>query len=338
MMDEYTLSKKTNSLAGMMFSTDLSQIVEGTYLQSLNISGSLFQTDYNGKSNLYDISLKSTLEPVEDVTVAVNVLAQTGTLLGEGMIEKQGEKIDFSLWLAADKKTVIPSIGFVYNLDLGRNGHVRFANSPMVIKSSYADALSDYHYLDLSQDLTHQKRPLNASISYGNSIIIPFNLEINQSYYLDYSIIDPNNDSRYTLCDFPLLSFTSKFSYLKKWFHLSDETTYNVGKQKEINFVNGKKYNSIPYIPELENITKIDISVDKFVFSTVFVYKSGIYDHLNIELEPSYMLNWKAEYTLKQSVSFFIYLQNMLGFEYKRFSNYETEKLEFGIGTKISLK
>ncbi|MBN2828794.1 MAG: hypothetical protein JXR56_00570 [Candidatus Cloacimonetes bacterium] len=336
--DDYKVDQHDNNLSGFEATFDLTDLIEAKIIDKLGLSGRYYHSSYYSKSDLSDIRLNLTSNFTKSINADILLMLQTGSPSFSVSLNNSFRKLDWSVWVAGDQETVVPSLGFNYYKDFGRYGHISLSNTPAISSISYKDALEIYHYLDLQNDYIQTKKPLNLSLLYGNGRIIPFTFEIKQEYLLDYPIIDPFSDVEYKYYNFPLLSAKSVVSFKKKSFGIKNELLYHFAKQIELEYVNGLNYQSIPYIAELENVTKTDIIIDRFVFSAVFVYSSSKYSHLNEEMEPSGRLNFSAEYKIKNSFSLHLYADNILNETTNTYSNYAKEKREFGIGTKISLK
>ncbi|MDP8231721.1 MAG: hypothetical protein P9L91_03525 [Candidatus Zophobacter franzmannii] len=335
--NQYELPVATSKLSGISGAFDLMTYLDNSKFEDLYLKLQYMQSDYFSQTDLYDLELQSTYGINDKMKTSLSLRTKTDNFIYSGDLTYTGSNFNSSLWVGGDNSKVIPSIGFNWQKDLLNSGLWRIANTPIQECSSYFDDVSDYHFLNLSHEVNTTKLPVNMLLGYSNSQVLPFSINLRPKYYFDYQII--NQDStKYSYHNFPLLSVDAEVGYKLKNFHIKNRFVYNYTGLDELEFVNGDKYEDIPYIPEIENLTNVDIKIDKFTFSSLFAYYSSRYNHLNIELDNSMMLDCSLEYELKRTISIILYANNILNESFYEYSNYAKDITDFGLGIKITLQ
>ncbi len=326
------------TLSGVKLTADLNQLSKVSSFNELYVSAFFDEYDDGDKETLMSSELITSynLSPTQELRL--NLISKDDYIRYSLADHFSISDMKLSFWIQGDNELLVPTLGWQLPLFDNKLGILSFRNRPNVKVNSFSEDLESYHYLDIASDMKSEYQPVNASLVYGNSQILPLNISLFHKYIVNYGYINPNDYTGFRYEDVNLTGLSLAISYKSKRFKLSNQTIFNYFDYNTLNYQGSVDYTKIPYLSEYENNTSLDINIDKFLFNTLFEYKSNRYSHQNVKLDPMYDLKCYIEYRFKKEISVYLESEHLINTGSSKYSNYEEEPLNIGVGIKVSLR
>ncbi len=336
--DKYKLHNIDNNYSGFNVYGDFSRLLALDRLTGLYCKVELGNYDSDNSKSLASATISSNYA-INDVNkLSLDLTVKNDYFHFNASDRISIKKSEISVMLQGDNDLIFPTVGWELPLVDSSIGVLSFNNRPTTLTLDYRDNLANYHYLDISRKIKSQFSPINASLVYGSSRIIPFNVSLFHKYLLNYGYISLYDYTNFNYKDIQISGIAVNLSYNSKHFNVANDSVIRYFDHQDIKLNSLSNYKQVPYLSSFENKTTLDIVIDKFLFNTLIVYKNSRYSHLNEKLDPMYRLDCKLEYRLKREYSFYLLCENIVKEGAIVYSNYEEEPFNLGIGLKISLR
>lgn len=213
-------------------------------------------------------------------------------------------------------RNYIPSLYFNKLIRVNDQMNVQIANIPYMGDVSFYQQMNKNYY-GINKDIRYQEQvPLNAQISMNAYTFLPFRLMSRTEWKKNQAIYDYTSSALYStryLNTF-IQHFTFETQYQYHGFTFEDELRFLISKTED------DTYDQIPYLAHLSNSFRLKKHFYYLDHQVEMLYLDMRKDSGNHKFKSNVLLNYRADYSWKYDLDFYLRLENLLHQKYYEYS------------------
>lgn len=235
--------------------------------------------------------------------------------------------VNLGLWTGFNKDRVLiaPNINLYLNHD---NISLKLTNKPYLEQNTYSSLYACHLYGYYGNNQTDYFVPANANLDVSYFNLLTWSLGSNYKYALDAPIYRSQGNSEGLYLD----SYWKSSYYAKIAYY-----GHNIDLSSKAEFIDYNNFDSdyLPFTPEISISNSISFNYSKFDLTFDYLIERGAYDDYNVELDTNHILNVHANYHLKNWLTLWTELSNLLANDHSSYHNDRLNKREIQAGLKL---
>lgn len=213
-------------------------------------------------------------------------------------------------------RNYIPSLALSKSIRINDQMNLHLENKPYMSDELFYQQLNKNYY-GINKHIRYQEQvPLNALISINAYTFLPFRLMSRTEWKKNQTIYDYTSSAlystRYLNSFIQHFTFDTQYQYLG--FTFEDEFRFLISKTED------DVYDQIPYLAHLVNSFRLNKHFYYIDHQVEVLYLDLRKDSLNNKFKSNVLLNYRADYSWKYDLEFYLKMENLLHQKYYEYS------------------